>query len=183
MKTDCPNCSQSIEISGDPDGGIACPSCTKEFFPKPLPQKRIARAGLQNSINIIVILILIAAFFMWITEKNRSAKLTPVSSTPERARWEYKYLEIDSWTHKRNDEIFLNPNATNFLELINYNEKSAGTFVLNDADLNRLGDDGWELVSSQIEPETTWPEVDRSRLPLPNFRAGKILLIFKREKK
>jgi len=50
-------------------------------------------------------------------------------------------------------------------------------------ELNKLGKEGWELVSSYLEMETAWPNFGNDNYVIglqPNVRPQRVVLVFKR---
>lgn len=100
----------------------------------------------------------------------------PAAPTPP-ARWEYIMLEIE------NSSVDLEANAYKKtpidLQFITFLRENAATFDFpkNTDELNRLGTNGWELVSATPLLCTTYPESD-SR---PFIRTEKVLLILRHQ--
>lgn len=69
------------------------------------------------------------------------------------SKWEYKtvYFESERFEgkdkgYKKNDEFFKNA-------------VSSTSVIPSDAELNKIGKDGWEMVSSYLEMETVFPNL------------------------
>jgi len=90
-------------------------------------------------------------------------------STTEKIQvWEYKVIEF--YTEENNYRI--GSGSLNF-----------NTINVNETELNRLGQDGWELVSSHLEMETAFPNFGNDSYVngiQPNIRPQKLVIIFKR---
>lgn len=85
-------------------------------------------------------------------------------------KWEYKVLPVYS---------DINPK-------VEIASLSYSTVTPNDSTLNVLGLEGWELVSSYLEMETTHPNFGDSKYVTglqPNVRPQRAVLIFKRHLK
>jgi flagellar FliL protein len=97
-------------------------------------------------------------------------------------KWEYKTIEISAQT----DEYMRNIDPVKYLIYSDAFEKIAYKMVPNfTPNLNELGMQGWELVSTFIELETTHPNYgddDYVSGLQPNVRPNKLVCIFKRRK-
>lgn len=83
------------------------------------------------------------------------------------SKWEYKVLEFYGDSLNRKDEQAFNFKSINVSEY----------------DLNNLGSDGWELVTSHLEMETAFPNFGNNSYVTglqPNVRPQKVTLVFKR---
>ncbi|NLM88925.1 MAG: zinc-ribbon domain-containing protein [Syntrophomonadaceae bacterium] len=83
-------------------------------------------------------------------------------------QWEYKVVKM--FPEEQNDRTGWSSNAYN-------------TIDVDEAILIRLGDAGWELVSSTMEVETAWPNSGNENYVTgiqPNVRPQCLILIFKR---
>ncbi len=84
-------------------------------------------------------------------------------------KWEYKVVYVLNEGYNRTGS-----------EALKYS-----TVTPDEASLNKLGDDGWELVSSYLEMETAYPNFGSSDYVTgiqPNIRPQRVVLIFKRRK-
>ena len=82
-------------------------------------------------------------------------------------KWDYKVVEYYSDQTGRTGSGALNPS----------------TVSIPENELNELGKQGWELVSSHIENETAYPNFGDSEYVTglqPNVRPQKVVLLFKK---
>lgn len=92
-----------------------------------------------------------------------------ILATTRRPKWEYKTISITSESHSRTGD-------------------SAGKYATvtpSQEELNALGKDGWQLVSSYLEMETAWINFGNEEYVTglqPNVRPQRAVLIFKRER-
>jgi hypothetical protein len=95
--------------------------------------------------------------------------------------WEYKtiYFESERFDGKdkgytKGDEIFKN-------------SVSSTSIIPSDAELNKLGKDGWEIASTYLEMETVFPNLLASGNGVAglqsNIRPQRLVVIFKRPAK
>lgn len=85
-------------------------------------------------------------------------------------KWEYKVLPVSR---------DINP-------IVERESLYPSTVTPNDSTLNALGMEGWELISSYLEMETTHPNFGDSKYVTglqPNVRPQRAILIFKRHLK
>jgi hypothetical protein len=84
------------------------------------------------------------------------------AGTPPRVvacqRWEYKVLVVEAPTHETTG-----PNAT-----------ATNEIPISEVELNGYGNNSWELATSWLEPETSFPHGGS------NIRPGRAVLLFKR---
>lgn len=88
--------------------------------------------------------------------------------TTQTQKWEYKTITL--YASESNDRTGD--------EALNYN-----TIEISESKLNQLGEEGWELVSSDIEMETAYPNFGNSEYVTgiqPNVRPQCVKLLFKR---
>lgn len=81
--------------------------------------------------------------------------------------WEYMVLPVMAEGHERKGT-----DAVRFASVTPSKEE-----------LNKLGKDGWELVSSYLEMETAWPNFGNDNYVVglqPNVRPQRVVLVFKR---
>lgn len=105
-----------------------------------------------------------------VTTKQQSLPDPAITITTALPRWEYKTLELVPPPHARtgNDAMLDN------------------MIPLSDEDMNALGAEGWELVSTWLEPETAYPAVGGDRyVPFlkENIRPLRVVLLFKRQRR
>jgi hypothetical protein len=85
--------------------------------------------------------------------------------------WEYKILKVQ---------------GTDTLSREGY-DAFKGNFILpSELELNKLGKEGWELISAESEVETAFPNFGKEEYVTglqPNVRSSGLVLIFKREAK
>ncbi len=85
------------------------------------------------------------------------------------ARWEYRY-ERDF------QETSLDRNGSDA-----FKQSMVSPSI---AKINKLGEQGWELVSAYVENETAWPNFGKDEFVTglqPNVRAQSLVMIFKRK--
>ncbi len=85
------------------------------------------------------------------------------------AKWEYTTLTLNNSGNSR----------------IGDGSEKYETIQFNQSEVNRLGDDGWELVSSYLEMETAFVNFGNEKYVTglqPNTRPQRLICIFKRRK-
>ncbi len=83
----------------------------------------------------------------------------------EKARWEYKLLEVSTVGEESKED------------------SGRRDLTLNEAQLQQLGDEGWELVTSWNEIETCFPNFGNDSYHTgikSNVRSHRVRLVFKR---
>ena len=109
-------------------------------------------------IATMLVLLLLTSVLIYFNQSTIENNLT----------WEYKVIEVNAGGN--NDRI--GSHALN-----------VRTINIDKSELNRLGQEGWELVSSYLEMETAYPNFGDERYVTglqPNIRPQKVVLIFKR---
>lgn len=84
-------------------------------------------------------------------------------------KWEYKTVAVTSEGLERTGVPAVKVSSVN----------------LNQAELQKLGEDGWELASSYLEMETAYANFGSEQYVTglqPNVRPQRVVLIFKRKK-
>lgn len=95
-------------------------------------------------------------------------------------RWEYKVVVAENDAHHQESmywqQVQTNSQAMDFASL---ERRGVGDFDFQDKNnLDRLGTEGWELVSAIPQTETMHPP--NNDFAIDAIRTGKIILIFKR---
>ena len=82
-------------------------------------------------------------------------------------KWEYKVFSVSSEDYNRTSKDAI----------------LASKVTPTESELNKLGQDGWELVTSYLEVETAFPNFGDAKYVTglqPNIRPQRAVLIFKR---
>ncbi|MDU6114996.1 MAG: DUF4177 domain-containing protein [Paeniclostridium sordellii] len=129
-----------------------------ELIEKPKKKSKIKEAVKSNKKFTILasLLFLITISLFIIAGKSVTAQ-----------KWNYKVVEYYSDQTGRTGSGALNPS----------------TVSIPENELNELGKQGWELVSSHIENETAYPNFGNSEYVTglqPNVRPQKVVLLFKK---
>ncbi len=95
-----------------------------------------------------------------------------------RVKWEYQTVEVENYEHKAGQTA--STNAPINWQDVQVFDALPGGFFFDDQNLNKLGSDGWELVSSIPQIETMSDAALSASHEFNNIRTGKIILIFKR---
>jgi hypothetical protein len=98
-------------------------------------------------------------------EAQKPNPIETVTVTP--TVWEYRVVTLDATTHDKNGQNAL---ATNSIKPV-------------EADMDELGKVGWELVSSYVETETSYPNFGGEKFVTgiqPNVRPMQVVLLYKR---
>lgn len=135
---------------------------------------------IESSVNLIkwlmcggifCLLMLIAAtasmnYYMW---KEISKFDSEMSVLPKYEYCTKSYLPEESYTRHSND----------------LSQTGAYTTIeINQEELIKMGNEGWEIATSYLENETAWPNFGNSDYVLglqPNIRPQKLVVVFKRE--
>ena len=100
------------------------------------------------------------------TSSDRSNPNAPLP--PQSVRWEYKTLVVEGLPLSRTDAGAMDP----------------GSVKVAESDLNALGQEDWELVSTWVEEETAFPNLGDAKYVTglqPNIRPKRVVLVFKRQ--
>jgi hypothetical protein len=95
--------------------------------------------------------------------------------------WEYKTIYFDSERFDGKDKGYTKTDEF-------FKNSVSNTYILpSDAELNKLGKDGWEIASTYLEMETVFPNLLASGDGVaglqPNTRPQRLVVIFKRPAK
>ena len=95
--------------------------------------------------------------------------------------WEYKLVYYDAEKITSEDKNYVKA-TTDF-----YSSVSSKSVIPEESGLNKMGKDGWELVSSYLENETVYPNLLARGSGVAglqtNVRPQRLVLIFKRPNK
>jgi hypothetical protein len=119
------------------------------------------------TIGLLLTGISAAAFVSQGCNKAGIAQAQPVTTTPAPSTWEYKVLVTQAPSHEKTG-----PNAM-----------ASNEVMLDEAALNALGKDRWELVSSHVEMETSFPNLGDAKYVTgihSNVRPMRVVMVFKR---
>lgn len=98
-----------------------------------------------------------------------SLSITIISCTPDNYKWEYKtiYFNSEGWNRDGSQ-------AAKFASI-----------TPSEDDLNKLGEEGWELTTSYLEMETAWFNFGNDGFVAglqPNVRPQRVVFVFKRRR-
>jgi hypothetical protein len=104
-----------------------------------------------------------------------------VSCSNDTVNWEYKVIYFDASKIQSPDKGYTKTN--DFFDRV----VSSTTTVPAEAELTKLGKDGWEICTSYLEQETVFPNLlargDGVSGLQPNVRPQRLVIIFKRPAK
>lgn len=111
---------------------------------------------------------------------------------PTATKWEYRteVVETDP-KHILESKIALRKAYPTLDTSANDGDERFGRWALDNLEFNKLGQEGWELVSAVTQTETVWPTLDvrrnfdgskfvAEREKISNTRTSRIIFIFKR---
>ncbi len=123
--------------------------------------------------NRIVLLACLACF-------TGCVQKVETSKAPDQTKWQYHVERIENRIHKSESDTTKNISSMSnedYVQKLAMYGRWPGQVDVDSIQLDKLGDEGWEMCACFVEPETVQPYGDTKS---PNTRAGATVMIFKR---